>query len=190
MAYWCINKSTQVNLLINQDINEMMEEDPENWSELNEIESQCQKIEVDVQKLQLSKPHFFIDRPEIDQIACPYEKAEKYLEFIIEKWPDDCSKILSYIDLLEEAFEDGLGSRGLWTGFDNYFKVYEEKIKFDDPDCYMLMHYLVMFRIWYDADEGYSQERLDCDFKYGLNCALKVANDKDLVRYIYQALLE
>ena len=54
----------------------------------------------------------------------------------------------------------------------------------------MLIYHLNEFRIWYDADEGYSQERLDYDFKYGLNCALKVANNKDLVRYIYQVLLE
>ena len=70
-------------------------------------------MELDVQKLQLSKPQFFEDHPEIDQIACPHEKAEKYLEFIRENRPNKFPNFLSYMELLEDAYEDGLGSTGL-----------------------------------------------------------------------------
>ena len=91
------------------------------------------------------------------------------------------------MDTLDDSFYAGLNDEtGFGGSFDNCFKVYEEIIKSNDPDCYILIYFLVMFYIRFGSiGDRYTKEKHDYYFKYGLNCALKVANNRDLVRYLY-----
>ena len=117
----------------------------------------------------------------------PHKRADKYIELVNNKWPREFPNFEYYMDTLDDSFYAGLNDEtGFGGSFDNCFKVYEEIIKSNDPDCYILIYFLVMFYIRFGSiGDRYTKEKHDYYFKYGLNCALKVANNRDLVRYLY-----
>ena len=65
------DKSVQVNLVVDKDTNEIIEVNPENLDESQALRSQFQQLDEGMQKIQVVKPQFFEDHPEIDQISCP-----------------------------------------------------------------------------------------------------------------------